>query len=235
MISSPLFPVTLLCHKSAFKLTYLPFFTSFFRTSTSSPIWLLLFYIALSFGCNARSQLRATYHCFQVSMSGPLLPNLCRATLTPPPPLSTTISSSPQGQHSAPSRLKPPIMSTSSSHLPPSFTPLLTHPPTQPLFQRAPFCLPHLGLVQSFGHQSQHVRQPVLMEYGVRALRVAEVEASRDPPPLFFFLSLSVPPSLPVWLMTHWAFEQRWMYRTTWTENKSSLAWSYGTSKHLQW
>lgn len=32
------------------------------------------------------------------------------------------------------------------------------------------------------------------MEYGVKALRVAEVEASRDPPPLFF--TLLVCPSL---------------------------------------
>lgn len=152
-------------------------------------------------------------------MSGPLLPNLRTPTLTPPPLPSPTISSSPRGQHTAPPGLKPPIMSSSSFPLPPS----LSHP-VDLTSREPPSCLPHPWLVQSCGHQSQRVRQLVLMEHGVRAtLRVAEVEASRDPLPLSFSPSLSVPPSLPVWLMTHWAFEQRWMNRTTWTENKFSL------------
>lgn len=61
------------------------------------------------------------------------------------------------------------------------------------------------------------------MEYGVRAtLRVAKVEASRDPPPLFFSPSLSVPPSLPVWQMTQWAFEQRWIYVQDYVNRKKA-------------
>lgn len=139
---------------------------------------MLLFYIAPSFWCYTISQLGATYHCLQVSISGPLLPNLCKPTLMPPPLLSPTISSFPRGQHSAPSGLKPPIMSTSSSPLPQSLTPdhcYLTHP-IDLSSKEPPSCLPHPGLVQSCGHQSQHVRQPVLMEHGVRAtLRVAGV------------------------------------------------------------
>lgn len=136
---------------------------------------------------------------------------------------------SPKGQHWAPSRLNLSIISNSFSHTPSSLTTLLTMPSTLPFLQKALFCLPHPGLVCSLGHQSQHVRESVLMEYGVRALRVARVEASRDSPPLFLspYFCLSLPLPL-VWLMTSSAFGQRWMGWTTWTESVSSLAWLYG-------
>lgn len=94
---------------------------------------------------------------------------------------------SPKGQHLAPARLNLPIISNSFSYILSSLTILLSMPSTPPFLQKALFCLPHPGLVCSLGHQSQHVRESVLMEYGVRALRVARVEASRDsPPPVFF-------------------------------------------------
>ena len=148
-------------------------------------------------------------------MSGPLLQNLCTPTLTPPPLFSPTICSSPQGQHSAPLRLNPPIMSTGS--IPQTAAASPTQSTSLP---KIPYpASPIQGLVQSCSHQSQHVRQPVLMEHSVSAtLRVAEVEASRDPPPLFFFsLCLSLPLSLSGWWHSE-LFEQRWMYRTTWTD-----------------
>lgn len=133
----------------------------------------------------------------------PCFPNLCTPTLTPPPPLSPLSLlllrvniQLPQGwSHQS----CPPTLLL---YLNPSHHCYLTNP-IDLSSKEPPSCLPHPGPVKSCGHQSQHVRQPVLMEHGVRAtLRVAEVEASRDPPPLFFSLSLSVPPSLPVWLMT---------------------------------
>lgn len=112
---------------------------------------------------------------FSISTFGPLLVSHCTTALTPQPPSPplrvTTRRPPPQGWSHQSCPRAPLIYLHPSHHW-------LTHLPTS----HSP---PHPGLVQSFGHQSQHVRQPVLMEYGVRALRVAEVEASRDPPPLF--------------------------------------------------
>ncbi|TWW58147.1 hypothetical protein D4764_07G0008660 [Takifugu flavidus] len=92
----------------------------------------------------------------QEASSGVIRPwsgNLAAATLTPPP--SPTTSSSPQGQHSVPSRLNPPILSPDSSPSPPSIM---------------PHCSPKLALGRGCGHQSQRVGLPVLMEDGVRVL-----------------------------------------------------------------
>lgn len=76
----PTLPVTSFCVKSPFKLIYFPFSTSSF-----SHLPFLPFYMAPSFGGYTRSQVRITCHCLQVSIAGPLLPNLPTPTLTPPP------------------------------------------------------------------------------------------------------------------------------------------------------
>lgn len=162
-----------------------------------TPIHFFLFYIAPTFGFYTRSQLRATYHCLQVSISGPLLLNLLTPTLTFPPlplPSCRVNTQLPQGW-SHQSCIVPP-------HLYPR--PLLLHPPKRPLFLRAPSLpSPPRASSQCCGHQSQHVKQPVLMEHSIRAtLRVAEVEASRDHQSIFFSVSLSVPLSQSVWLIT---------------------------------
>lgn len=171
------------CNKSPFTLisiTFLPF-----SLICYSSVFLL-----------GALQVNEQYDIFEVSPSAPGYqtyaqpPALLYQYLQPPSPTVFW------GQHLAPSRLNLPIISNSFSHTPSSLTILLTMPTMQPFLQKALFCLPHPGLVCSLGHQSQHVRESVLMEYGVRALRVARVEASRDsPPPVFFPLFLSVPPS----------------------------------------
>lgn len=149
--------------------------------------------------CSTGHQPTAKHHRLEVSMSGPLPPNLCTPTRTPSPLLSPTLSSSPWGQPSVPSGLKSPIMSTGSYALPQSLRPLLSHQSNRPPFP----CLPHPGpSPQNCGHQSRRVRQPVLMEHGVRAtLKAAEDEASRDCclSSLFFFLCLSLPFLLSGW------------------------------------
>lgn len=98
---------------------------------------LLLFCFAPCFECSVVYRLMATY-CLEVSMSRPLLPNLHKPTRTPSPPLSPTLSSSPWGQQSASSGLKPPIMSTSSHPLPQSLRPLLSYQSNRPRFSASP-------------------------------------------------------------------------------------------------
>lgn len=164
------------------------FYTDLIQTFLLSypSVLLLLFYFA-PLGINRQQRIIVLKHVWA------LTPNLRTPTRTPSPPLSPTLSSSPWGQPSVPSGLKSPIMSTGSYALPPSLRPPLSHQSNRPPFP----CLPHPGpSPQNCGHQSRRVRQPVLMEHGVRAtLKAAEDEASRDRclSSLFFFLCLSLP------------------------------------------
>lgn len=130
-----------------------------------------------------------------------------------------------------------PSLKAESTHLVPrlvSSTSIHHATLTRPLSH----CSPKLAVGRGCGHQSQRVRLPVLMEYGVRVLSGWSWSLGR-PLRLFFSVFLSVPP---FWLLTP-SSEQRWTYRTTWIENdfsskltpkklaeineKNSLKWVY--------